>query len=222
MEDPQATDITKMGPKRKRHLFDIASPCHKAHTERAGELASEEVRGGNRGPAVETLVMRRLLVSLATSLLVVPFMPSLSEASQRTSHGCRRQATSIHAFTVEAKWRKRVFTNKETAAITLTVTRPAPEDPLQLGIPTDSPVSIPVEGATAWTTVLTERYPYPYGYGRTDADGKAKIKLALELLEKPGAYDVTHNAEVWTNQGGCPDIHEWGFLMESPGLTIRE
>src|SRR5688572_15989931 len=98
--------------------------------------------------------MRRLLVVLATSVWVVTLLPSLTEARQ---HPSRRQLvaegrypvgsrcgasrpTRIHAFTVKAEWDKRVFTSKETAAITLTVTRPAPEDPLGLGIPTDPPI----------------------------------------------------------------------------------
>ena len=146
----------------------------------------------------------------------------LAAPGEEASVSCgSSRPTEVHAFTVEASWQKRVFTNDETAAITLTVTRPAPEDPLGLGLPIDSPISIPVEGATAWTTVLT-RYPYPYGYGETNADGKAKIRVPLELLKKPGPYDVTHNAEIWTNKDGCPDIHQWGFLKESPGLVIRD
>jgi hypothetical protein len=145
----------------------------------------------------------------------------ITAPGEEASSSCgSSRPTEVHAFTVEATWRKRVFTSDETAVITLTVTRPAPEDPL--GNSTDPPVSIPVEGATAWTTVLTERYPYPYGYGETNADGKAKIKVPLELLTEPGPYDVTHNAEIWTNENGCPDIREWGFLEESPGLTIRD
>ena len=130
-------------------------------------------------------------------------------------------ATQVHAFSVSTEWNKRVFRNTEKALVTLTVTRPAPEDPLGLGVPLDPPVTVPVEGANVWTSVLTGRYPFPYGFGQTDANGQVQFKIALGLLDKSGPYDVSHYASVYSNQGGCPDIEEYGYLLESPGLTIR-
>ena len=130
-------------------------------------------------------------------------------------------ATQVHAFTIQVEWNKRVFKNTEKASVTVTVTRPAPEDPLGLGIPMDPPMTLPVEGANVWTSVLTGRHPFPYGYGQTDPDGKVHFKIDLKLLKKAGPYDVSHYANVNTNQGGCPDIEEWGYLYEARGLTVR-
>jgi hypothetical protein len=180
--------------------------------------------------------MKRLPVVIACSLLLTVLMPSLGEAAaprpvrrlQAAGIGpsiplrCKgNAATQVHAFTVQAEWNKRVFKNTEKALVTLTETRPAPEDPLGLGLPVTSPMPTPVEGANVWTSVLTGRYPFPYGYGQTDADGKVRFKITLRLLKKAGPYDVSHYASVYTNQGGCPDIEEWGYLFESRGLTIR-
>jgi hypothetical protein len=180
------------------------------------------------------MVMKRLPVVIAMSLLVTTLIPSLGEAGHHLGQrlrgikighsapvGCKGVVTRIHAFTVSAEWNKRVYSNTEKALVIVTVTRPAPEDPLGLGIPTDSPITYPVEGATVTTSVDTDRYPFPYGYGHTNADGQVGLKVPLQLLEKPGPYDVDHLAELWTNQGGCPDIQEWGYLRESPGFTIR-
>ena len=179
--------------------------------------------------------MRRLAGVLVLLVLVTASVPSAAMAApapvrrlQAAGIGptpplrCKgAAATQIHAFTLEVEWNKRVFKNTEKAVVTVTVTRPAPEDPLGFGVPLASPATLPVEGANVWTSVLTGRYPFPYGYGQTDADGKVQFKIALNLLKKAGPYDVSHYANVYTNQGGCPDIEEWGYLYEAPGLTVR-
>lgn len=179
--------------------------------------------------------MKHLRLVIALALLLTALLPSVGHAAaprpvrrlQAAGVGpdiplrCRGAATQVHAFTVQTEWNKRVFANTEKALVTVTVTRPAPEDPLGLGIPLTPPVTIPVEGANVWTSVLTGRYPFPYGFGQTDADGKVAFKISLKLLKKAGPYDVSHYASVYTNQGGCPDIEEWGYLFEARGLTIR-
>ena len=157
--------------------------------------------------------MERLAaILMSLSLFSVPVSPGTTTGAGIALCGA---ATEVHAYTIAVEWNKRVFTRDEIAEITFTVTRPSPEEP---GV-----ASVPAEGVTVWTTVLTGRWPYPYGYGDqlTDSEGKAEVKVPLKLLKEPGRYDVSHNAERWTNQGGCPDIHEWGYLKESPGLTIR-
>ncbi len=179
--------------------------------------------------------MKRFLLVLLSAFLVTALLPSTGMAAPApvrrlqaegvgpagASLRCRgAAATQIHAFSIQAEWNKRTFDNSEKAVVTITVTRPAPEDPLGLGIPLAPPMTYPVEGANVWTSVITGRYPFPYGYGQTDADGKIKFKIDLKLLNKVGPYDVSHYASVYTNQGGCPDIEEYGYLFESPGLTI--
>jgi hypothetical protein len=179
--------------------------------------------------------MKRLSAVLVLSALLTALLPSVGHAApyavrrlQAAGVGdvkvplrCKGAATQIHAFTIKAEWNKRVFTNTEKALVTITVTRPAPYDPLGLGIPIPELAPVPAEGVTVWTSVLTGRYPFPYGYGVTDADGQVNYAIPLKLLSKPGPYDVSHYASKWTNQNACPDIEEWGYLKESPGLTIK-
>ena len=180
--------------------------------------------------------MKRLSLSLALALLITGVLPSVGMAAPATvrhlqAHGigpatppmrCKgAAATQIEAFTVKAEWNKRVFKNTEKALVTVTVTRPAPYDPLGLGIPIPQLYSIPVENANVWTSVITGKWPFPYGFGTTDANGQVRFKIDLRLLKQTGPYDVTHYADVWTNQGSCPDIEEWGYTRESPGLTVK-
>lgn len=179
--------------------------------------------------------MKRISAVLALSALLTALLPTAAQAAPYAVRrlqaagvgavnlplGCNSAAaTQIHAFNVKAEWNKRVFKNTEKALVTVTITRPAPEDPLGLGLPIPELVPVPQEGVTVWTSVLTGRYPFPYGYGVTDAAGQVKYAIPLKLLTKAGPYDVSHYASKFTNQNACPDIEEWGYLRESPGLTI--
>lgn len=165
----------------------------------------------------------RLRTTVILSVLLTALVPSLGGAApmqwERPGVACNARPTQVHAFHVEAEWTKEVYKRSEKAEVTVTVTRPAHEDPAGGGIPIDPPASIPVEGATVWTSVITGKYPYPYGYGYSDAQGQVHFKISMKKLE-PGSWDVSHYADRWTNQGGCPDIQEWGYLYESPGFTL--
>ena len=175
----------------------------------------------------------RLILSIALLVTVVPSVvqaaPRPVERLQAAGVGpniplrCKGAATRVRAFTVTAEWERpsKVFTRTETAKLVVTVTRPAPEDPLDLGIPLPQAVTIPVEGANVWTSVITGRWPFPYDFDQTDAEGKVYFEVPLTLLRKPGQYPVSHYANMLTNQGGCPDIEEWGYLYDGPGVKIR-
>ncbi len=167
--------------------------------------------------------MRRLraLLMLASVLVVIaPVDASAASLPTRSRAAHCGAATRIHAFTVAAEWTRRTYRRSQSAQLTVTVTRPAPEDPAELGIPIAGlPVSVPAEGVTVWSTVLNQSFPPVFGAGVTDAQGKVTYKIALKNV-KPGTYDVAHYASLYTNEGGCPDIEEWGFLYEAPGVTV--
>ncbi|MEA2453089.1 MAG: hypothetical protein QOG04_1799 [Actinomycetota bacterium] len=162
-----------------------------------------------------------MITTALLSVLLVALVPTLSGAAARARSGglCAGRPTAVHSFHVEAEWTKKTYKRSEMAEVTVTVTRPAHEDPAGGGTPIDPPTSTPEKDVTVGTTVITERYPYPYGYGSTDANGQVHFKIPLNSL-KPGSYDVSHYADKWTNRGGCPDIQEWGYLKESPGFKV--
>ena len=165
----------------------------------------------------------RLWKAVVLSVVLSALAPSLGEAAPALGPdgtlACSSKPTYVHAFHVEVEWTKKTYRRSEKAEVTVTVTRPAHEDPADLGVPVEPPTSIPVEGATVYSVVDTGSYPYPYGYGFTDAQGEVHFKISIKKLE-PGRWNVSHTAEKWTNQGGCPDILEWGHLYEEPGFTV--
>jgi hypothetical protein len=160
----------------------------------------------------------RVRAALVLSALLAALAPSVASAAG-SGLACKAKPTAVHAFHIEAEWTKKAYRASEKAVVTLTVTRPAHEDPADLGVPFVPPVSVPEAGATVWTTINTGHYPYPYGYGVTDANGQITFKIGIEKL-KPGPWDASHSAEKWTNQGGCPDIYEWGYLYQSPAFKV--
>jgi hypothetical protein len=175
----------------------------------------------------------RLRIALVLAVFVTGLLPSLGRASTMLPDGlpfgdgpplrCKQlkaKPTYIHAFHVETEWTKKAYRRSEKAVVKITITRPAHEDPLGLGLPPlTPPTSLPEEGVTAWTTISTNQWPPPYGYGATDALGQVTFKIPLKSL-KPGRYDAATYGEKWTNQGGCPDIVEWGSKADLPAFTV--
>jgi hypothetical protein len=160
--------------------------------------------------------MIKLGLVLCMGLLLAP-----AWAQAEVSRLCAKP-TSVHAFHVAAEWDRSpaVYRRSEAAKIVVTVTRPAHEDPAGGGVPIDPPQSLPEAGVSVWSSVVTTRWPWPYGAGVTDANGQVRLRMPMKD-GKPGTYDVSHYVEKWTNQGGCPDIQEWGQLYESPGVVIK-
>ncbi len=163
--------------------------------------------------------MKRLRTTLAFALLIstLQIMGGLDRAA-----ACAGLGTRVHSFHVEVEWDKDVYRRGEKAVATVTVTRPAHEDPAGLGITYEPPLSVPEEGVTVATSLSTGRYPYPYGAGVTDANGQVTLKISLKDVPKKGPLDS--QTLVWkiTNQGGtaCTEIEEWGYTYQPAAITV--
>ena len=166
--------------------------------------------------------MRSLRIGLviAALLALLPAEGGAAPARRGTRAGCGKP-TRVHAFHVEAVWTKEVYRTSEKAVVTVTVTRPAHEDPVELGIPlpVEPPVTVPVQDAYVTTAIITKAWPPPFGIGYTDANGQLTLKIPLKAVE-PGPQVATNYATKWTNQGGCPDIEEWGFIRQDPAFKV--
>ena len=165
-----------------------------------------------------SLVRALVAIPILVAVLAVPARgTTLADGGLR----CSSKPTRIHAFHVEAVWTKKVYRRSEKAVVTVTVTRPAHTDPLGEGIPLpiSPPTSVPEEGVAVTTALMTAAWPPPYGAGTTDAAGQVTLKIPLKDVPT-GPLDVSNYASKWTNQNGCPDIEEWGWLYESPALTV--
>lgn len=158
-----------------------------------------------------------LALLLATLGSVLPSPAHALETDTR----CRRMTTSVKSFTVETAWSSKTYARGSKVKVEVTVTRPGPEDPLDNGIPLDSPQHFPVEGASVSVTLLAG-FPYPYGLGTTDADGKAIVKVKLPRSLKGPINSSTHGYLTHNKDGpNCTDVQEENFKYEAPAFVIR-
>ena len=163
--------------------------------------------------------MKRLRTVLALALLVTAFQMT---ATIRSAAACAGLGTRVHSFHVDAEWARKTYRRGDRALVTITVTRPAHEDPLGLGVPIDPLVSVPEPGVTVATSLQTGYYPYPYGAGITDENGQVKLKIPLKDVPKKGPLDASTLVWKMTNQGGaaCTEIEEWGYLYQPAAIVI--
>lgn len=161
-------------------------------------------------------LIRRVLLLTLVALLSAGLIPAATSSPLPLCG--RSKPTYIEAFHVETDWAKKVYARREMAKVTVTVTRPVHKDPT--GGPFDPPASVPEEGVTVTSWLVADAFPPPFDQDITDADGKVHMTIPLQSL-KPGRYDARHYAEKWTNEGGCPDIVEWGAKYELRAVTVK-
>lgn len=154
-----------------------------------------------------------ILVVLLVAVLGAPPAPAEAVA-------CYEARTYLHTFTVETKWEQRSFARGEKARVTVTVTRPGPEDPLENGIPVPSPVGIPAEDVNVQTS-LPDYFPPVWDYATTNEAGRAKLAIGLPRDAELGPTYASTYAFIIYNGNGCPDFEEYGWLPEQPAFTIR-
>lgn len=118
--------------------------------------------------------------------------------------------TMVWTFTIESRWDKKIYERGGIVTQRIKVTRPGPHDPLNNGIPLDSPANVPAEGVTV-STNLFAGYPFPWGVGETDADGKVTLKIKLPKTAKPRFPTSTVATQIHNENGpACSDVEETG------------
>lgn len=139
--------------------------------------------------------------------------PALSpEAVVRGACG-NFETISLRTYHVVIKSDKEVYAVGETAKIHVKVTRPAHEDPLNLGIPIDPPVSEPAEGVNVGLGLRVGDVFLP-GFGITDAKGEVDIGIKLPPYTPTGS--ATADGYAWQEQvkTTCLTIQENGYRQE--------
>jgi hypothetical protein len=123
---------------------------------------------------------------------------------------------------VETKWEKKIYGPGDVARVTVTVTRPAPQDPLGLGVPLDPPVTQPAEGVDV-STSFQGFFPYVFDRDITNADGKVRLTLKLPPSAKRGPVDSYTYASLLHNAQGpaCSDFEEYGYKWDVPAVMVR-
>lgn len=161
-------------------------------------------------------------ISLGICLVLGGLSAAHGATDPRASARSCAKPTRLYAFTVETEWASKSYAGSEKAVVEVTVTRPAPEDPGENGIPMPGQVAVPQEGATVSTTLFPKKRVFPpvFGRGLTDEDGRVRLPIPLKEIS-PGRVDASTYAELWTNEGGCPDIEEWGQRYDARAFTVR-
>lgn len=161
--------------------------------------------------------LRPLAISLcvaavaALTVTATPIAPAQAAAGAcRARSSGSSMVTRFRTFTVKARPLKTTYPADGTAVVEVTVTRPGEEDPLNNGVPLNSPVSLPAEDVDVSVGLYRGNF-YMYGVGITDAEGKALIKIKLNPYAPAGSAIGEAGARKYYNRGGCPDIEEEGF-----------
>lgn len=162
---------------------------------------------------------RRASAAVVTAALLLGGIPGSASSAPC---GGRHVATAVRTFKITVEWNKQKYRKGETAKALVTVVRPGEEDPLNNGIPLDTPERFPVEGASVTTTLSVNPPYYPWGAGITDAEGQVLIKIKLPKNVK-GPVDGITRAWMTHNPNGpmCSEVTEEGFSFQSPALFVR-
>jgi hypothetical protein len=163
------------------------------------------------------------MVRMGRAFVLALFLSALLPVSAEAGWGaCGSARTFVHTFTVDTKWAGKVFGPGDVAKVVITVTRPAPEDPLGLGVPLDVPVGFPAEGVDV-STSFQGFFPFVFDAGVTDADGKVSMKLKLPRDAERGPVDAYTYASILHNRNGpgCSDFEEYGFKWDIPAVMVR-
>ena len=125
----------------------------------------------------------------------------------RELRGTSMDIVQLRTFTVEVKPLAKGYKIGRPAQFSVTVTRPAHKDPLQVGPDFDPPASAPAAGASVGVGVHVGEVFVP-GFAITGDDGTAIVTIKLPSYMKPGPADI--------------DGYAWKVAADSPCLTIEE
>jgi hypothetical protein len=163
---------------------------------------------------------KRALLVFALALLSSG-MPS-THARALPEWRCGGATTVLRTFHVEIDWHKKVYPRGGTVKVSVTVSRPAEEDPLNNGIPLPVPERAPAEGVNITAALLINPPHYPWDAAITDAEGKADLSIPLPK-SFTGPVDTSVRAWLWHNENGpaCTDVMEETIVNAPRSFTVR-
>lgn len=114
---------------------------------------------------------------------------------------------------------KKTYAKGKKVKVTVTVTRPAEEDPAGLGVAFERPVTQPAEEVNVGVGISVGRVFLP-GYGRTDARGKTTVPIKLERYVKPGVAHVRAFAYKEIVTTTCLTVEEQGYRDQQNAFRV--
>jgi hypothetical protein len=121
--------------------------------------------------------------------------------------GNMRETVRLRTFHIQAEPQAESFKIGTAAKIDITVTRPAHQDPFDLGVEFEPPTSVPAEDVIVGVGLHVGQVFVP-GFARTDAEGKTTVSLKLPRYMQPGVAEMT--------------VYAWNVVHESPCLRVEE
>ncbi len=152
---------------------------------------------------------------VATSVAAAP-ASSAAPCAGRTARAKAGNMEVIGLRTLHVVMRaaKKSYERGDTVKVFVTVTRPAHEDPADLGIEFEPPASFPAEDIDVGVGI-TAGQAYFGGYGKTNAEGKATIRIKIESYAGKGW--AVADGYAYREQADAPC-----FRVEEDGYTSRD
>jgi hypothetical protein len=122
------------------------------------------------------------------------------------------ETIALRTFRVEMESAKPTYRIGETAILHARVTRPADEDPLQLGVPLDSPEQYAAADVSVGVGLRIGDV-FLFGFGITDANGEVDIKVKLKSYTPTGS--ALADSFAWKRQveTPCANLEENGYTF---------
>lgn len=128
----------------------------------------------------------------------------------RTHRAGSNETISLRTLHIEAEVSKKKYKIGDIIKIPVEVTRPAEEDPLNLGIPMDRPIIMPAEDVNVGVGLIVGDVFLP-GFGRTDENGQTVIQVRVERWVEPAPANATFYAWSIAAETPCARVEEYGF-----------
>ena len=122
------------------------------------------------------------------------------------------ETVALRTFTLELESAKPSYKIGETAIVHARVTRPADEDPLQLGVPLDSPEQYAAADVNVGIGVRIGDV-FLFGFGITDENGEVDVKIKLKSYTPTGTAILDGFAWKRQVETPCANVEENGYTF---------
>ncbi len=157
--------------------------------------------------AAASMLASLLSAGPTQAAVTAPVPCGASQVRSMLRDGSNFETVALRTFHLVMESEKKTYEIGETAVIHATVTRPAHEDPFQLGVTFEPPESFPAEEVNVGVGVRVGDV-FLFGFAVTDENGKADIKVKIQPYTTPGKAII--------------DGFSWKRQLETPCLTVEE
>ena len=165
-------------------------------------------------PAIRRRVSLLLVVCLVGGLGVV------QAATASVGAVACADVVVLRTMSVSFKPQAKSYSIGSRAKVDVTVTQPASEDPLQLGVPIPIGGSVPAADATVGVGLHIGPVFAP-GYAKTDETGKATVSIKIPTYAHPGKVGIDAYAYRIIAQSPCYTLQEDGYAHRSGVFTVK-